>query len=93
MKRQYIGNLGTVKKCIVSVDTHGVLDKITFSLIFEIYKPKARLKENDYHRSKPKIAATVVQLLCNFGFEFELVLTNSAYGESGSSSVEKLHQW
>lgn len=92
VKRQYIGNLGKVENGIVSVDAYGVIDNITFPLTFEVYKPKTRLKEGDCHVTKPKIAAAMVQWLCDFGFEFELVLADSEYGESGSSFVSLLHQ-
>lgn len=92
VKRQYIGNLGKVENGIVSVDAYGVIDNITFPLTFEVFKPKARLKETDHHLSKPKIAASMIQALCDFGFEFEQVLADSEYGESGSSFVAKLHQ-
>ncbi|WOD37201.1 IS701 family transposase [Nodosilinea sp. E11] len=92
VKRQYIGNLGKVENGIVSVDAYGVLDNITFPLTFEIYKPKERLKAGECHRTKPAIAAAMVQDLCQLGFKFELVLADSAYGESGSSFVRTLHQ-
>ena len=92
VKRQYIGNLGKVENGIVSVDAYGVIDNITFPLTFEVFKPKARLKEDDQHLSKPKIAAAMIQSLCDFGFEFEQVLADSEYGESGSSFIAKLHQ-
>jgi SRSO17 transposase len=92
VKRQYIGNLGKVENGIVSVDAYGVIDNIAFPLTFEIYKPKARLKAGECHRSKPEIAAAMVQDLCELGFEFNLVLADSAYGESGSSFVRTLHQ-
>ena len=92
VKRQYIGNLGKIENGIVSVDAYGVIDNITFPLTFEVFKPKARLKKSDRHQSKPAMAAAMVQWLCDFGFEFELVLADSEYGESGSSFVSKLHQ-
>ena len=43
--RQYIGNLGKIENGIVSVNAYGVLDNTTFPLLFEVYKPKGRLKE------------------------------------------------
>ncbi|EDX87782.1 hypothetical protein S7335_5492 [Synechococcus sp. PCC 7335] len=79
----YTGNLGKVENGIVSVNAYGVIDNTTFSLTFEVYKPKARLKADKCHVTKPKIAAAMVQWLCDFGFEFELVLADSEYGESG----------
>jgi len=92
VKRQYIGNLGKVENGIVSIDAYGVIDNITFPLTFEVFKPQARLKRDDCHQSKPKIAAAMVPWLCDFGFEFERVLADSEYSESGSSFVAKLHQ-
>lgn len=38
--RQYIGNLGTVDRGIVSVSAYGVLDNVTFPLCFQIFKPE-----------------------------------------------------
>lgn len=92
VKRQYIGNLGKVENGIVSVDAYGVLDNITFPLSFEVYKPKEWLKEGESYRSKPQIAAAMVQELCELGFEFELVLADSEYGESSSNFVRVLEQ-
>ena len=92
VKRQYIGNLGKVENGIVSVDAYGVIDNITFPLTFEVYKPKPRLKVGEAYRTKPEIAAQMVRTLCELGFEFDLVLADSAYGESGSNFVRVLEQ-
>lgn len=45
--KQYIGNLGKTANGIVSVNAYAVVDGITYPLLFEIYKPKSRLKLND----------------------------------------------
>ncbi|NJR70558.1 MAG: hypothetical protein HC771_19425 [Synechococcales cyanobacterium CRU_2_2] len=45
------------------MDAYGVLDNITFPLSFEVYKPKGWLKEGESYRSKPQIAAAMVQEL------------------------------
>lgn len=92
VKRQYIGNLGKVENGIVSVDAYGVIDNITFPLTFVVYKPKARLKAGECHQTKPQIASSMVQSLCDLGFKFKLVLADSAYGESGSSFVQTLER-
>lgn len=42
--RQYTGNLGKTENGIVSVNTYGLVDGITYPLMFEIFKPKNRLK-------------------------------------------------
>ena len=91
VKRQYIGNLGKVENGIVAVSAYGLLDDITFPLTFEVYKPKERLNPTDRYRTKPEIAATMIRELCALGFEFDLVLADSLYGESGSNFVNVLH--
>jgi len=44
VKRQYIGNLGKIENGIVAVTAYGL---ITVPLLFEVYKPKERLKPED----------------------------------------------
>jgi SRSO17 transposase len=81
--RQYIGNLGAVDRGIVSVSAYGVLDSITFPLLFQIYKPESRLKPGDVYQSKPTIAIDLVRQLVADGFKIKLVLADALYGESG----------
>ena len=92
MKRQYIGNLGKIENGIVAVTAYGVIDSITLPLLFEVYKPKERLKPNDTYRSKPEMAAGMIRKLQAMGFRFKLVLADSLYGESGSGFVDVLYQ-
>jgi SRSO17 transposase len=47
VKRQYIGNLGKVENGIVAVTAYGLIEEMTFPLIFEVYKPKERLERGD----------------------------------------------
>lgn len=81
VKRQYIGNLGKIENGIVAVTAYGVIDKITFPLTFEVYKPKERLQDGDKYLSKPEIAAQIIRELQALGFRFKLVLADSLYGE------------
>jgi len=60
VKRQYIGNLGKIENGIVAV-TDGLINNITVPLLFEVYKPKERLKPEDSYRSKPEIAAGMMR--------------------------------
>lgn len=76
VKRQYIGNLGKIENGIVAVTAYGVIDNITIPLLFEIYKPKERLKKEDTYRSKPEIAAEMMRELQAMGFRFKLVLAD-----------------
>lgn len=80
--RQYLGRLGKIDNGIVSVNIYGVKEGITFPLLFEIYKPKSRMKEGDTYQSKPQIAAKLVRQLVNQGLQIRYVLADSLYGES-----------
>ena len=62
----------------MSVNAYGVYKKITFPLIFKIFKPKGTLKENDTYQTKIELASSIVRELVEFGFKIELVLANSA---------------
>lgn len=89
---QYIGNLGKTENGIVSVNAYGIVDGITYPLMFQIFKPKNRLKEGDKYKSKPQIAVEMIQELKAWGFKIKLVLADSLYGESGDviRCLEKL---
>jgi len=62
------------------------------SLLFEVYKPKERLKPADIYRSKPEIAAGMIRELKAMGFRFKLVLADSLYGESGCGFINVLYE-
>ena len=79
---QYIGNVHTLANGIVSVNAYGVLNGVTFPLVFSLYKPKSRLKPDDVYHSKPQLAVELVQQLAALGFHFSVVLADSMYGES-----------
>jgi SRSO17 transposase len=79
---QYIGNLGKIDNGIVSVNAYGVLDTITFPLTFEVFKPQKRLHDDDTYQTKPSIAISLVKDLIAQGFQIDLVLADSLYGES-----------
>nr|WP_292739914.1 transposase [Nostoc sp. JL31] len=90
--RQYIGNLGKIENGIVSVNAYGVVDGITYPLMFQIFKPKNRLQSGDKYKTKPQIAIEIIQELKALGFKIKLVLADSLYGESGDviGCLEKL---
>jgi SRSO17 transposase len=81
VNRQYIGNLGKIDNGIVSVNAYGILDNMSFPLMFKIFKPKGRLKQQDVYKTKPQLAQEIIQELQAFGFNFELVLADSLYGK------------
>lgn len=80
--RQYIGNLGKVDNGIVSVNAYGVLGDLTFPLIFLIYQPRKRLEVGGVYKTKPQLAVEIIEALLKLGFNFDLVLADSLYGES-----------
>lgn len=80
---QYIGNLGKVENGMVSVHAYGVVDQITFPLLFKVYKPQKRLLAGDAYHSKPELALQVLRAVLAEGFTVELVLADRLYGESG----------
>lgn len=92
VSRQYLGKLGKIDNGIVAVTAWGLIDNITFPLRFEIYKPKSRLKTGDVYRSKPEIAAAMVRSIKEMGFEIDLVLADSLYGESETTFLGCLEE-
>jgi SRSO17 transposase len=88
--RQYLGRLGKIDNGIVAVVSYGLVDGLTFPLMFEIYKPKERLKLNDSYRSKPQIASQMIREIKAMGFEIDCVLADSLYGESTSTFIRCL---
>lgn len=61
----------------MSVNAYGVVDGITYPLMFEIFKPKNRLKQEDKYKTKPQIAIEIIQQLKEWGFKIKLVLADS----------------
>ena len=92
VKRQYIGNLGKVDNGIVVVTAYGVFCGMTFPLLFEVYKPREKLKPEDKYLTKPQIAATLIRKLKSMGFRFNLVLADSLYGESEPNFISVLDE-
>lgn len=92
VKRQYIGNLGKIENGIVAVTAYGVWKNMTLPLTFEVYKPHTRLEPGDVYQSKPQIAAQMIRALQAIGFEFQLVLADSLYGESENNFVRVLQE-
>jgi SRSO17 transposase len=82
--RQYLGSVGKIDNGIVSVNAYGVYENITFPLIFQVFKPKGKLKESDRYKTKIELASSIIRELVEFGFDIELVLADSLYGEASS---------
>ena len=90
--RQYLGSVGKVDRGIVSVNAYGVYANITFPLTVKIFKPKGTLKEEDKYKTKIELASEIITELMELGFNIDLVLADSFYGES-SQFLEKLTQY
>jgi SRSO17 transposase len=80
--RQYLGSIGKIEQGIVSVNAYGLWRNITFPLWFQVFKPKGTLKEGDKYQTKITIATEIIAKLIKVGFQIELVLADSLYGES-----------
>ena len=71
---------------------YGLVEGMTFPLLFEVYKPRERLLEKDRYLTKPEIAATMIRELQAMGFQFKLVLADSLYGESNCNFLSVLSE-
>src|SRR5260370_18006847 len=58
---QYVGNLGKLANGIVSVNAYGILDHITFPLLFKVYKPRTRLQPGDTYKTKPQLEVDCIK--------------------------------
>jgi SRSO17 transposase len=67
----YLGRLGKIDNGIVAVVSSGLLDGLTFPLMFEIYLPKERLKLKDSYRSQPQIASQMIKEIKAIRFEID----------------------
>ncbi len=92
VSRQYLGSVGKVDNGIVSVNAYGVYSNITFPLTVKVFKPKGTLKEEDKYKTKIELASEIITELIESGFNIELVLADSLYGES-SQFIRKLAEY
>jgi SRSO17 transposase len=90
--RQYLGKLGKIEQGIVAVTAYGVLEGITFPILFEVFKHPKTLKEGDIDQTKTQIAARMVREIVAMGFEVKMVLADSLYGESETTFIEALEK-
>ncbi len=90
--RQYLGSVGKVDHGIVSVNAYGIYDNMTFPLGFKVFKPQGTLKKEDTYKTKNELASEMITELIEFGFQIELVLADSLYGES-STFIETLDKY
>jgi len=90
--RQYLGSVGKVDNGIVSVNAYGVYSNITFPLSLKVFKPKGTLKAEDKYKTKIELASEIITELIEEGFNIELVLADSFYGES-SQFLKKLAEY
>ena len=52
--------------------------------MFKVFKPKGTLKPEDKYNTKIELASLIITELVEFGFDIELVLADSLYGEANS---------
>jgi SRSO17 transposase len=68
---QCIGNLGKLANGMGSVNAYGILDHITFPLLFKVYKPRTRLQPGDTYQTKPQLADSLYGESSDFISELE----------------------
>ena len=90
--RQYLGSIGKVDNGIVSVNAYGIYDNMTFPLGLKVFKPQGTLNKEDTYKTKNELASEMITELIEFGFQIELVLADSLYGES-STFIETLDEY
>ena len=61
-------------------------------MLFKVFKPKGTLKPEDQYRTKIELASLIIEELVEWGFEIELVLADSLYGES-SAFIQTLDKY
>jgi len=66
----------------VSVNGYGVYQNITFTLVVKIFKPRGTLKPEEHYKTKIELASEIIEELIAQGWNIELVLASSLYGES-----------
>jgi SRSO17 transposase len=59
------------------VNPYGIYKKITFPLLFKVFKPKGTLKKGDKYQTKIELASEILKELIEFGFKIDLVLADS----------------
>ncbi|RCJ33761.1 hypothetical protein A6769_23780 [Nostoc punctiforme NIES-2108] len=75
-----------------AVNAYGVYSNITFPLSVKIFKPKGTLKAEDKYKTKIELASEMITELIESGFNIELVLADSLYGES-SQFIRKIAEY
>jgi len=90
--RQYLKNVGKIDRGIVSINTYGLYQNITFPLLCRVFKPEEALKQDDVYSSKIKIATEMIDELINYGFNIEWVWSDSLCDES-SELVNQLEKY
>ncbi|PSB04751.1 IS701 family transposase [Merismopedia glauca] len=80
--KQYIGQFGKTENGIVTINAYGILDGMTFPLIFKVFKPKNTLLEGDDYQSKHDLALGIIKKLLQRGFQFDTVIADSVYGRN-----------
>lgn len=78
---------------IVSVNVYGYLDGIVFSLIFQVYKPRKRIKKEDRCGTKPDIGAKLVKESTEMGFTIKRIFAGSLYGENERNFLRVLDEF
>ena len=84
VSRQYLGSLGKIEQGLVTVHVIALVGEIVVPLLFDVFKPKSRLKPGEAHRTKIEIAAELLREIATWGLTVELVVADALYGEAST---------
>jgi SRSO17 transposase len=95
VKRQYSGTLGKIGNCQVAVSVHAVGQRGTLPLGWELYLPeewccegerrrKAKIPEPIVFRTKPQLAAGLVERASGWQLPAAPILADCAYGDDSA---------
>ncbi len=73
-RRGASGDIGKIANGVVSVNAYGVLDHITFALIFHVYKPRTGLQSEDVYKTRPALAVETTLELEQWRLHFDDLL-------------------
>ncbi|WP_218080023.1 IS701 family transposase [Anthocerotibacter panamensis] len=81
---QHVPNLNRNERSLVSLNSYALWDQLAFPLLFNVFKPRSRLKAADIYKTKPGLAIEMIEELQEQDFPFKLVLINSLYSETST---------
>lgn len=87
---QDMPNLGRRENGLIVLITYGVCQERVFPLMFEVFKPRDRLRPGDRFKTKTQLAIDMIEQLLKLQSKIEVVLLDGFCGDEWSSSLNML---